>query len=100
MRVTISQVRDLYSGKTIIIYQNNGSLEARVERGLCILYYYRKGDEEIIATLGLTETTKAFQTKLNNYLASIHTLVEEELAEKDIMTRIQHVITRWLKCLK
>lgn len=100
MRVQIWKVRDLYNGETITIYENNGSLKAKAEEGLCILYYDRKGKHEIIAELGLTETTRAFQTKLNNYLASISTLVEEELAEKDIMTRIQHVIMRWMKCIK
>lgn len=100
MRVTISQVRDLYNGETITIYENNGSLKAKVEEGLCILYYDRKDDYEIIAELGLTETTKAFQTKLNNYLASIFTLVEEELAEKSLLDEFINnawgLFSRWL----
>lgn len=102
MRVTIGQVRDLYNGETITIYENNGSLKAKAEEGLCILYYDRKGDYEIIAELGLTETTKAFQTNLNNYLASIHTLVEEELAEKkpfyDFLCWFKDLMTSWPKC--
>ena len=103
MRVTIKQVRDLYNGETITIYENNGSLKARAEEGLCILYYDRKDDYEVIAELCLTETTKAFQTKLNNYLASIHTLVEEELAERsklyDFLCWFKDLITSWPKCL-
>ena len=102
MRVTIKQVRDLYNGNTITIYENNGSLKAKAEEGLCILYYDRQDKHEVIAELSLTETTKAFQTKLNNYLASIHTLVEEELAEKspfyDFLCWFKDLMTSWPKC--
>lgn len=103
MRVTISQVRDLYNGETITIYKDYGSLKARKEDELCVLYYDINNKEQRIAELVLTETPKAFQTKLNNYLASIHTLVEEELAERsklyDFLCWFKDLMTRWPKCL-
>ena len=100
MRVTIKQVRDLYDGGTITIYENNGSLKAKAEEGLCILYYDINNKEQRIAELVLTETPKAFQTKLNKYLASIYTLVEEELAEKSLLDEFIDnawgLFSRWL----
>ena len=44
MRVTIKKVRDLYNGEIITIYKDSGSLKARAEEGLCILYYDREGN--------------------------------------------------------
>lgn len=100
MRVTISQVREIYNGSVVTIYKDYGSLKARKEDELCVLYYDINNKEQRIAELVLTETPKAFQTKLNNYLASIHTLVEEELAEKSLLDEFIDnawgLFSRWL----
>ena len=104
MRVTISQVQDIYSGSVVTIYEDYGELKATREGDYCILYYDKGIKKQKIAELRLTRTHKAFQTKLNNYLASIHTLVEEELAEKsaldEFISSAKKLFTGWLKCTK
>lgn len=104
MRVTISQVREIYNGSVVTIYSDYGSLKARKEDELCVLYYDINNKEQRIAELVLTETHKAFQSKLNNYLASIHTLVKEELAERrpfyDFLCWFKDLMTSWPKCIK
>lgn len=102
MRVTISQVQDIYSGSVVTIYEDYGELKATREGDYCILYYDIKGKRRRIAELRLTRTHKAFQTKLNNYLASIHTLVKEELTERrpfyDFLCWFKDLMTSWPKC--
>ena len=102
MRVTINQVREIYNGNVVTIYKDWGELKAIREGDYCILFYDKGIKKEKIAELVLTETPKAFQTKLNKYLASIHTLVEEELAERrpfyDFLCWFKDLMTSWPKC--
>lgn len=102
MRVTKAQIGELYSGNVVTIYKDYGELKAYREGDYCILYYDKGIKKEKIAELKLTRTHKAFQSKLNNYLASIHTLVREELAEKrpfyDFLCWFKDLMTSWPKC--
>lgn len=102
MRVTISQVQDIYSGSVVTIYEDYGELKATREGDYCILYYDKGIKKQRIAEFRLTRTHKAFQTKLNNYLASIHTLVKEELTERrpfyDFLCWFKDLMTSWPKC--
>lgn len=104
MRVTKAQIGEIYSGGVVTIYKDYGELKAYREGDYCILYYDKGIKKERIAELKLTRTHKAFQAKLNSYLASIHTLVEEELAEKSALDEFidstKKLFTSWFKCIK